>query len=183
MLLPALALLSVAFVGAGFGLAYRLAPQHRRGKHLQWLLSWTVKGLILPFLFWLLMNIGLSWWLHPFMPQIQAAQNKGGPWVGTLFMYCIAGFFIISSYWAAITLLWTLLREARGLKDEALIDFKGLCATSLIGLALPALGIFVLGRLAGAGFGVALLLTGWLQRNLVRDLLRVGSKPKVGASS
>src|SRR3954468_3196203 len=62
MMLPALAFLSVAFVLMGLILSYRLAPEHRRGKHLRWLVGWTVKGLLVPSLIWFLMNIGLSLW-------------------------------------------------------------------------------------------------------------------------
>src|SRR5256885_5532069 len=125
MLLPALAFLSVVFVIMGLLLSYRLAPEHRRGKHIRWLLGWFIKGLCLPTLIWVLMNIGLSWSVQPFMPQIQAAQNQGGPWIGVFLMYFISGFFIVSSYWAGATLAWTLVREARGVQGDALIDFKG----------------------------------------------------------
>ena len=158
MLLPALALLSVGFVLAGLLLPYRLAQEHRRRKQLQWLLGWTFKGLLLPAFVWMLMNIGLSWDIHPFMPQIQFARNQGTGWFGTFLMYCIAGFFIVSSYWAALTLAWTLVREGRGLQGDARVDFKGLCATSLIGLALPALGVVLVGHLAGAGLALVMLL-------------------------
>lgn len=158
MLLPALAFLSLAFLLMGFLLSYRLVPEHRRGKHVRWLLAWSFKGLLLPTMIWVLMNIGLSWSIQPFMPQIQAAQNQGGAWFGTFMMYFISGFFIVSSYWAATTLGWTLIRETRGLQGDALIDLKGVCATSCIILALPATGVFLLGRLAGLGFGLILLL-------------------------
>jgi len=158
MMLPALAFLSIAFVLMGLILSFRLAPQHRRGKHARWLAGWFGKGLILPSLIWFLMNIGLSLWIQPFMPQIQYAQNQGGAWFGTFLIYFIAGFFIVSSYWAAITLGWTLLKEIHGLQGDALIDFKGLCATSCIALVLPALGIFLIGRLAGLGFAITLML-------------------------
>jgi hypothetical protein len=158
MMLPALAFLSIAFVLMGLILSYRLAPEHRRGKHLRWLASWFVKGLILPALTWFLMNIGLSLWIQPFMPQIQYAQTQGGPWFGTFLIYFVAGFFIVTSYWAAITLGWTLLKEVRGLQGDALIDFKGLCATSCIGAGLFALGIVLIGHLAGGGFALVLVL-------------------------
>lgn len=158
MLLPFLALLSVGFVLAGLLLPYRLAPEHRRRKQLRWLLSWTFKGLLLPALIWILMNIGLSWEIQPFMPQIQFARNQGAGWFGTFSMYCIAGFFIVSSYWAALTLGWSLVREGGALEGDARIDFKGLCATCLIGLGLPALGVVVVGKLAGAGLAVVVLL-------------------------
>jgi hypothetical protein len=63
-----------------------------------------------------------------------------------------------------------------------------------IGLALALVSAAVLwagpehrtDELAGSVLltaGLALLLTGWLQRDLVSDLLRVGSKPKVEAIS
>lgn len=158
MMLPALAFLSLAFVVMGLLLPYRLAPEHRRPKQLRWLATWFTKGLILPSLVWFLMNLGLSLWIQPFMPQIQNAQKQGGAWFGTFLIYFIAGFFIVSSYWAATTLGWSLVREIRGLQGDALIDFKALCATTCIALALPVLGIFLISPLAGLGFSVALTL-------------------------
>jgi len=45
------------------------------------------------------MNVGLSWKLQPFMPQVQAAQNSGMGWIPST--SCLAtGLFVISSYWA-----------------------------------------------------------------------------------
>jgi hypothetical protein len=158
MMLPVLAFLSIALVIMGLLLPYRLAPEHRRGKQFRWVLSWFAKGLLLPSTIWLLMNIGLSLWIQPFMPQIQYAQSQGGPWFGTLLMYFIVGFFIVSSYWAASTLGWTLLKESHGLQGDALIDFKALCATCCIVAALPALGVFLIGHLSGLGFALVLML-------------------------
>src|SRR5215467_2869973 len=120
----ALSFLSGVFVIAAWGLAYRLAPQHRRRQTLRWLLFWSLKGLFLPFLVWVLMNIGLSWSLQPFMPQIQSAQIRGANWFKPFFRMLGYGAFILSTYWTAITLGWVVVKARLGLPRELRSDFK-----------------------------------------------------------
>ena len=99
----ALSFFSAALVNAAWALAYRLMPQHRRKATLRWLLVWSLKGLALPWIIWLLMNVGLSWNLQPFMPQIQAAQNAGTNWLKPFFRMLGYGSFIISSLLLAVS--------------------------------------------------------------------------------
>jgi hypothetical protein len=154
----ALSALSAAIVAAVCTMVYRLTPEHRRRSQIRWLVSWFIKGLALPLLLWMLMNIGLSWNLQPFMPQIQAAKIAGDPWIFHFLGYVGCGFFIIGSYWSALTLAWVLLRSARGLEGDALSDFKALCMTSLIGMFLPAAGITYLGGWEIVGLAVTSML-------------------------
>src|SRR5207245_5999631 len=120
----ALLLLSAVFVGAAWAMAYRLTPEHRREQSLRWLLSWCSKGLLVPLALWTVMNVGVSWSLQPFMPQVQAAQNAGGDWFAEFMRVVAAGVFTGSSYWAAMTLGWTLVRAGVGLEGEPRSDFK-----------------------------------------------------------
>src|ERR1035437_8439841 len=110
----ALSILSSASIAAGWVLSYSLIPERRHPQLLRPLITWSVKGLLVPLAIWALMNLGLSWNLQPFMPQVQAAQNGGGNWFPAYLRVVAAGLFVISSYWTAITLGWVLVEAGAG---------------------------------------------------------------------
>ena len=153
-----LSLLSAAFIISTVALAYRLTPEHRRRQNIGWLLGWCFKGLLLPVLFWTLLNLGVSFQLQPFMPEVQDARNTGGKWLLPFVRVVGYGLFIVSSYWAALTLGWAVIRAAKGPTGEARSDFKGLCVTSGLGMFLPALGLVLLGGLPVAGMAAAAII-------------------------
>jgi len=153
-----LAFLSAAFVLSTWAIVYRLAPEHRRRPQLYWLGFWSIKGLLLPVALWTVLNVGVSWSLQPFMPEVQAAQLGPGPWVPEFLRVVGEGMFIVSSFWAALTLGWALRRAAVGLEGQARADFKDLCLTCALGLSLPALGIALLGGWPILGMAAATLL-------------------------
>jgi hypothetical protein len=127
-------------------LAYRLSPFFTARRRIIWLLTWAAQGLFLPIAIWAIMNYGVSWELQPFMPDIQAAQNSGDPWIPAYLRFLGKGIFIISSDWSTITLAWAIGQAALGLEEsQARSDFKALCITSIIAMFLPAIGIFYLG--------------------------------------
>src|ERR1051326_641154 len=154
----ALSALGAGIVAASCAMVYRLTPQHRRRQQLHWLIGWFIKGIALPLLLWMIMNIGISWNLQPFMPEIQAAKIAGDPWIFEFLGYVGCGFFIVGSYWTALTLAWVLIRAAKNLEGDALADFKALCMTSLIGMILPAAGITFLGGWPIVGLAAASML-------------------------
>jgi hypothetical protein len=153
-----LAFLSAAFVVSGCRMAHRLTPEHRQSQNLRWLLIWLLKGLVLPISLWALLNVGLSWSLQPFMPEVQFAQNSGGPWAGSFFQVVGYGMFIVSSYWTALTLCWAVRKATKGIQGEQRSDFKGLCVTCLLALSLPALGIAWLGGLPILGLAASAII-------------------------
>jgi hypothetical protein len=153
-----LLLLSAGLVAAAWLLTFRLTPEANRSQMVRWLSLWSAKALLLPLGIWVLMNIGVSWSLQPFMPQIQAAQNKGGSWMPEFLRVTAVGLFILSSYWAAATLGWVVADKARGLDEERRKDFKALCWTCLLGLGIPFLIVFAFGGLALLGFATAIIL-------------------------
>ncbi len=153
-----LALLSMALIGFSWVMAYRLTPEQRRSHAGRWLLKWSVKGLVLPSAIWGVMNLGVSWWLQPFMPQVQAAQNSGLPWFPEFLRVGATGLFVISSYWAAITVGWLLLQTSKGLQGQKQSDFKALCLTSSLGMLLPAAGMVILGGLPLIGMAGSAIL-------------------------
>ena len=137
--------MSAAFVGAGWIMSIRLAPEAGQAERGRWLLGWSLKSLLVPLAIWALMNMGMSWNLPPFMPQIQVARNSGTGWGHAFFRVMLDGCFIITSCWAAGTLGWALAEAASGLEAEARVNFKALCWTSLLGMGLPALALAWLG--------------------------------------
>jgi hypothetical protein len=151
-------LLSVALVGIVWVTTRRLTPEKHQSQIVRWLLSWSIKGLALPLALWTIMNIGISWNLQPFMPQIQFAKNNGLPWAPPFLSVMAAGLFILTSYWTALTLGWVLTQKSIGLAGEARADFKGLCLTSLLALSLPAAGIVWLGGWPWVGLAASLIL-------------------------
>lgn len=153
-----LGVFSLALVGVAVASAYRFAGGHDRPENLRWLLPWSIKGLLVPLALWIVMNLGLSWELQPFLPQVQNAQNGGGSWLPIFFDAVVAGLFAISSYWAAVTLGWTLFQVNAGLAGEVRSDFRSLCQASLAGMFLPALGLFLIGGWMTLGLGAAIML-------------------------
>src|SRR5579864_9192377 len=75
-----LLLVGTMFVAVPWALTVRLTPEQKRDRVKRWLLRWSLKGLGLPLGLWALMNVGLSWSLQPFMPEVQAARMRGGNW-------------------------------------------------------------------------------------------------------
>src|SRR5262245_42250298 len=115
-----LTLLSIGFVGTAFALSLRIVPESQRPERIRWLRAWFLKGAVLPMAIWLLMNLGISWELQPFMPQIQAAKYRGAPWGIQYIRFAAAGLFIVTSYWAAATLAWLLARSYAALEGDLL---------------------------------------------------------------
>src|SRR6266702_1877462 len=151
--------LSVAFVAAAWTTTDQLAPEGRGRRVFRWLLLWYSKGLVVPLTLWTVMNLGVSWSLQPFMPQVQAAQNSGGNWIPAFLRVLAAGLFIVSSYWTALTMGWTLVQAGRGLEAEPRSEFKALCWTCFIVMLAPAVIIVLLGGLRAGGLAaIAILL-------------------------
>jgi hypothetical protein len=150
--------LSALAVCAGWFLSEGLTPERRKEEMRRTLLTWLVKGLVVPLAIWALMNVGLSWHLQPFMPQIQAAKNGGSGWFPVYLRVVSVGLLVISSYWTAVTLAWVLSETGKGLEGESRNQFKALCLTCLIAMVVPALALVWFGgwMLLGLG-GIALL--------------------------
>ena len=161
--------LSGVAVSAAWVLSYGLTPERRHPQLRRSLLLWSVKGLLVPLAIWALMNLGLSWNLQPFMTQVQAAQNSGSGWFPAYLRVVAVGLFVISSYWAAVTLGWTLVEAGISSEGDTRARFKALCLTCFIGMVVPALIILWVGGwpllgLAGivllapmAGYGSSIL--------------------------
>ena len=153
-----LLILSGAFFIGTWVLVVRLAEGDRREQSIHWLTIWSIKGLLLPILFWSAINLGLSFSLQPFRPEIQVAQNSGKPWGGAFFQFVGYGLFIVSSYWMALTLGWTIQKTVIVLEPGQRANLKSLALTCLLGLSLPALGMAWMGGWPILGFSAAVIL-------------------------
>ncbi len=153
-----LSLLSAGFVTFACLSVLRLAPESERAQSWRWLLPWSIKGLAVPAVLWFVMNLGISFELQPFLPQIQAARNAGRSWIPLLCRALGMGFFVISSYWAAVTVGWVLARIPAGLVGEMRSDYRSLCLASACGMLLPAAGIYWIGGWALLGLAVLAML-------------------------
>ena len=126
-----LLVLSTISVTGAWVLSYGLTPERR---HAQ-----LRRSLLVPLAIWTLMNLGLSWNLQPFMPQVQAAQNSGSDWFQEYLRVVAIGLFVISSYWTVVTLGWTLVEAGKDAEGETRAQLKALCLTCLIAMAVPGL--------------------------------------------
>jgi hypothetical protein len=154
----ALLVLSAISVATAWVLSLRLAPDLRQPRLRRSLLIWSGKGLFVPLVIWTLINLGLSWKLQPFMPQVQAAQNSGSDWFPEYLRVVAIGLFVISTYWTSVTLGWVLVEAGAGTEGETRAQFKGLCLTCFIAMIVPALAFWYFGGWALLGLaGIALL--------------------------
>jgi hypothetical protein len=140
-----LSVLGAASIAAGWMLYYRLTPERRHPQLLHPLLHWSVKGLLIPLAIWALMNLGLSWNLQPFMPQVQAAQNSGSDWFPEYVRVLAIGLFVISTYWTAVTLAWAVIGAGAETEGDARSQFRGLCLICFTAMAVPALLVWYFG--------------------------------------
>lgn len=104
------------------------------------------------------MNIGLTWYLPPFMPEIQVAQNSGTGWAGEFFDVAALGAFVVCSYWAVATLGWVLWSSLSILDQDRRRHLKALCWTCSIALGIPAVCILLLGGWPLLGLAALLVI-------------------------
>jgi hypothetical protein len=119
--------------------------------------NWFARGFALPALIWTLMNLGLpwlSWRLQPFAPAVQAAQRSGKTWFPIFATVCAAGFFVIATFWCAVTVIWSLGKALKKMDEPARIEFWGICLAGGLGLALPALFILWAGGRSASGLAL-----------------------------
>lgn len=139
-------------------MTFRLSPEAKRSRLRRWLVNWSLRGMLLPVTLWALMNIGLAWNLPPFMPEIQAAQNSGTGWAEEFFHVAAAGTFIITSYWAVLTLAWVLFSSISVLDEERRKNLKSLCLTCTVALGIPAVCMVLLGGWPLLGLAAMLMV-------------------------
>jgi hypothetical protein len=120
------AIVVLAGVWAAASELWERLSQAQEEKLRRWFQVWAIKGLAVPFLLWLVFNLGLSERLPPLMMEIQAAP-PGAETIAAFFNVAAIGFFVIGSFWAAVTLGWLLavlverVEERREFRHTALV--------------------------------------------------------------
>ena len=124
-------------------------PKTQAADLRRWLRLWTIKGLAVPVVLWMICNSDLSERFPPILLQIQAAP-PGFATVKAWLDAAGAGFFVIGSFWAAVTLAWLLTIIEQQVEDRQ--QFKGavlgwsffllpLAALILLGFGAAAAGV------------------------------------------
>ena len=148
---------SLFFVGFAWAAELRFAGELSRPRRLRWLVRWSIQGLLLPWFLWGLMNVGVSFDIGSYMPQLQVLAGRP-EWLLYFMTYFGAGCCLIASYWCALTLGWVIWRSRKGLEGEVKEHFRGLCTVSLGVMTLPAIGLLWLGGWYTGGLAISAML-------------------------
>ena len=74
----------------------------------RWFKNWMFKGLLTPFLLWMVFNSAAWNWLPPLMQQVELAKANGH-WPEMMRYVATLGLFVVGTYWAAFTVAWLLV--------------------------------------------------------------------------
>lgn len=149
--------LAAACIAVAFFYWHQFASEEWPARR-QWLIVSVCKGVAVPAVLWLALNLGLSPDNTPFMPQVAIAKARGGGWIAALLGVTGTGLAMAASYWAALTLAWLVADLRARVPPENRREFRTLCAFWSVVL-FPIGGLVCLfSGLAGAGF----VLTLWL---------------------
>jgi hypothetical protein len=83
-------------------------PPEQVPKLRRWFKIWMFKGLLMPFLLWMIFNADAWNWLPPLMPDVDLAKTQG-EWPQMMEKVATLGLFVIGTYWAAVTVVWLML--------------------------------------------------------------------------
>jgi len=118
--------------------------------------EWAAKGVAVPLFLWIVMNIGLTTLLPPFLPEVAVVKNAGGFWPWAVLRYTSPAMSVIVSYWAALSLAAIALMIRARTDDRPRFNGTALMWTVFM---LPVCAVVLL--IAGwAGIGFALVV--WL---------------------
>ncbi|HWD17828.1 MAG TPA: hypothetical protein VHB20_01000 [Verrucomicrobiae bacterium] len=134
-------------------------PGEQRAKFQKWFIHWGVKGLVFPMALWTVSNLGLIARFPPLLMEIDLANPGARPHV--IMRALENGFFVIATYWAALTALWLLIAFYR--ESDARPRFRSRILGASILLAPLALLIGWRLGWPGLGLGGALWFASLLQ--------------------
>ncbi len=107
MSLFALFLGLAGFCAVMWDFSLRLPPE-QVPKLRRWFKVWMFKGLLVPFLLWLVFNADAWNWLPPLMQDVDLAKSNGD-WPTMMLWVTTLGLFVVATYWTAVTSIWLLL--------------------------------------------------------------------------
>jgi tetratricopeptide (TPR) repeat protein len=135
----------------------RLPPE--QVPHLRrWFKNWMFKGLLTPFLLWIIFNSAAWDWLPPLSPEVEFAKLDG-TWPEVMQHVTTLGLFVVSTYWAAVTVGWLLVVLARQAAEPRQLWHCILIWSAILGPLAALLPLFFGWRLAGLGATLWLLPT------------------------
>src|SRR5688572_22616298 len=119
------------------------------GEEWKEFLRWLCTGLIVPFVLWVLFNMG--WIGDPAWAYVSPISSGFGLWWNSFRLPAGAGLFFISSYWAGISFVQLVWRAGRLTEDAEKFRRRALICSAVL---VPAAVLIVLfGRWAGVGLG------------------------------
>jgi len=83
-------------------------PPEQVPKLRRWFRNWMFKGLLMPFLLWMVFNADAWTWLPPLMSDVDFAKLNG-QWPQMMEQVATLGLFVVGTYWTAVTVAWLLL--------------------------------------------------------------------------
>jgi hypothetical protein len=155
MSLFALFLGLAAFCVVMWDFCQRLPPE-QVPKLRRWFKNWMFKGLLTPFLLWMLFNAAAWDWLPPLLPDVEMAKLKG-EWPQMMQQVATLGLFVAGTYWAAVTVLWLLLVLWRQAADPRQFRNCVLIWSAMLGPVAVLITCFFGWRFAGLGATFCLL--------------------------
>jgi hypothetical protein len=137
----------------------------------RWFYVWMIKGLLAPFLIWMLFNSAIFDALTPILPAVQWAKLNG-EWIAELISVATLGLFVIATYWCALTVIWVLIILWQETTEPAL--FRK-CVLFWSAFLAPLAAIIVLSfGWRAAGLGITL----WLLP-IFQQIIALRPEPKV----
>jgi len=113
--------------------------------------SWTVKGLGMTVLWWVLINSGAMWKVGPYW--ISALKNIGrSRWIDLMLVYIAGGLIAMAFWWLALSLAWLLWVTFKNVPHENRAQFwTPAIFWSVITLPVAAFIVLLGGWYAGGG--------------------------------
>jgi len=164
-------LVSAGFVVAVLHYTSRMVGEQDGSR--RWLWSWLWKGMGVPIFVWLAWNFGMLPGLPPVIAQMAQIQPGSQGWTQAFVVFTAAALFVISSYWAALSLGWLLFALAG--REELRKDI--IEAGTLWSLVMGPLALLITYLSGWAGAGIAVVL--WLLP-IAQTSLPLLSRKKIG---
>jgi hypothetical protein len=131
---------------------------------------WVCAGIVAPLLVWCFFNSGLA--VSPLLPQIAMAQ-KSGSWGDLFARYAVGVAFIITTWWAAVSMAWLAWHNGARAPDRRLL-FNTIIVALLVGLPVAGLIVAIFEQ---AGLGLALAVAFGAVVHGTRNLVPVKLPP------
>lgn len=150
-------LLLVIIIAAGFVLTVfhywkRFCDDRFSVEEWRLFLRWIATGLVFPLVCWAIFNTGFIG--PPIWPSVTPVAAGVGLWWKSFSPPLNYGWFLISSYWAGVSLMWLLCRIGERFDERK--QFYGICAAWSVLVVPMAVVIVLIGGWGAVGVGLML---------------------------